>query len=67
MRIIVKSTPENFIKEKSGAKPCTVRKLDGKDTIEIINAETGELAVRTITDITVWDGRIIISFREVIA
>lgn len=67
MKIIVKSTPENFEKEKAGIKPCTVRKLDGKDTIEIINTATGELAVRTITDITVWDGRIIISFREVIA
>lgn len=30
MRIIVKSLPENFEKEKSGIKPNTVRELDGK-------------------------------------
>jgi hypothetical protein len=63
MRILVKSIPENFEKEKSGVKPCTVRRLDGKDVIEIINTETNELVERTITDISVWDGRIIISFK----
>jgi hypothetical protein len=64
MKIIVKSIPENFEKEKLGIKPCTVRKLDGKDIIEIINTETNDIFEGIITDISVWDGRIIISFRE---
>lgn len=63
MRIIVKSYPENFIKEANGTKPCTLRCLDGKDTIEIINTETGDKITRTITDITCWKNNFIISFR----
>ena len=63
MRIEVKSYPENFEKEKSGIKPCTIRKLDGKDEIKIVNTKTGETIERTITDITVWKGEIIISFK----
>lgn len=64
MKLVVKSYPENFEKEKSGIKPCTVRKLDGDDIIEIINTETGEKIERTITDISFWKGEIIISFKE---
>ena len=64
MKISVKSIPENFEKEKLGIKPCTVRTLDGKDVIEITNTETGEKHEGIITDISVWKGTIIISFRE---
>ena len=62
MKIIVKSFPENWEKENDGRKPCTVRELDGSDKIEIINTATNEICERTITDITVWKGNIIISF-----
>jgi hypothetical protein len=62
MKIEVK---ENYIilKEKSGIKPCTLRKLDGADIIEITNTDTGEKIRRTITDITEWKGELIISFK----
>ena len=64
MIIEVKSIPENFEKEKLGIKPCTIRKLDGHDMLRIKNTETNEVIERIITDISYWDGRIIISFRE---
>ena len=64
MKIIVKSVPEMWEKEKSGAKSCTVRTLDGRDMIKIINTETGESFARKITDISVWNGQIIISFKK---
>lgn len=66
MKIIVKSFPENFTKEKSGIKSCTVRELDGKDTITIINTETEEKIVRKITDISIWKGQFLISFKDFI-
>jgi hypothetical protein len=58
-----KSIPEMFEKEKSGAKPNTVRKIDLKDDrfkwlrkghkrIVIINTETHETFERYITDYT---------------
>ena len=64
MKIIVKSVPEMWEKERSGRKKATVRKLDGKDTIVFINTETGEKFERRITDITVWEDLIIISYDE---
>lgn len=64
MRIIVKSIPENWEKEKDGRKPNTVRELDGKDEIMVINSETGIAFERPITDITFWKGKIIISWRH---
>lgn len=63
MRIHVKSWPENFEKEKSGQKPNTVRKLDGKDILVIENTKTGEKIERIISDITEWEGALIISFK----
>jgi len=63
MKIIAKSDPENFEKERSGIKPNTVRELDGKDIIEIINTKTDERFEREITDITTWKKQIIISFK----
>jgi transposase len=63
MKIIVKSDPEYFEKERSGIKPNTVRQLDGRDTIDIINSETGEHFERIITDLSIWNGTtIVISF-----
>jgi len=64
MKIIVKSFPENFEKEKSGIKPCTIRELDGKDTITIINTKTKEKIERKITDISFWKGMFLISFKN---
>lgn len=64
MRIIVKSNSENWEKEKSGIKSNTLRCLDGKDEIMVINAETGVAFERPITDITIWKGQIIISWRH---
>lgn len=64
MRILVKSIPLNWIKEKLGVKPNTVRKLDGEDTITIINTETAEQFTRIITDITQWNNEFIISFEK---
>lgn len=63
MKIIVKSNAENFNKEMTGIKPNTVRKLDGKDIIQVIETEHGYSFEREITDITVFDGRIIISWK----
>lgn len=64
MRIYVKSFPENFDKEKSGVKSSTVRELDGNDIIAILNTETGESIERKITDISIWKGKLLISFKE---
>ena len=64
MKIIVKSFPENFEKEKSGIKSCTIRELDGKDTITIINTKTKEKIERKITDISLWKGMFLISFKD---
>ncbi len=64
MIIKVRSTPENWEKETDGRKPNTVRKLDGKDTVQIINTLTGEISENFITDITTHDGRIIISYEK---
>lgn len=63
MKIIVKSVPENWEKEKDNRKPNTVRMLDGNDTIEVQNTIGGEIFRRTITDITVWKNQIIISWK----
>jgi hypothetical protein len=63
MKILVKSTPENWAKENDGRKPNTVRKLDGGDVIEITNTETGEVQSHVITDITTWKDDVIISWR----
>jgi hypothetical protein len=64
MKISVKSFPENFEKEKSGVKSCTMRELDGRDVIEIMNTNTGETIRRNITDISIWKGKLLISFKE---
>jgi hypothetical protein len=64
LRIYVKSFPENFDKEKSGVKSSTVRELDGNDIIAILNTETGESIERKITDISIWKGKLLISFKE---
>lgn len=61
MKIIVKSVPENWSKE-CGIKPNTIRELDGKDVINIINTVTGHTIEANITDLTIWKGQIIISF-----
>jgi len=68
-RIIAKSTPENFEKEKEGRKNNTVRVLDRYDInkmnifinidwrkfIQISNTETWEVFERVIRDITKVD------------
>jgi hypothetical protein len=64
MKIIVKSLPEHWDKENDGRKPCTARELDGSDKIEIINTATNEVCERIITDVTVWKGKILISFKK---
>lgn len=61
--IIFKSTPDNWIKEKSGVKANTVRYLDAyewdevKDrkiqNIQIVNTETHQTFTREISDITI--------------
>ena len=65
MKIIVKSLPENFEKEKYLFKTATIRQLDGNDTIEIINSETGEKIVHNLTDISIWKGWIVFSFNKI--
>jgi hypothetical protein len=65
MRIEVKSIPENWEKEKDDRKPNTIRELDGKDIIAVQNTETKEFFEREISDITVWKGKIIISWRPI--
>lgn len=61
MKIYVKSYPENYEKEESGRKSNTIRMLDGNDIIEVLNTETGKTFTRTIKDITVYKGIIVIS------
>jgi len=72
-----KSTPENFVKEWSGRKPNTIRKIDITDErfkllrkgvvrfIEIEDTETKRAFKREITDYTEWEDWGIISWRIV--
>jgi len=64
MKIIVKSNEENFVKEMDGRKPNTVRKLDGNDTIEVHCVGKKAKFTRRITDITTYDNRVIISWKN---
>ena len=64
MKITVKSKPEFYRKEKLGVKPNTVRILDLKDEITVINTETGESFIRMIKDISTYNGMIIISWKN---
>lgn len=64
MKITVKSKPEFYRKEKLGTKPNTVRILDLKDEITVINTETGESFTRIIQDISVYNSIIIISWKD---
>lgn len=67
MKIICRSIPENWEKEKNGSKPNTLRILPNpytKDTIEVVNTLTGESFQRDITDITIWQGNMIISWKH---
>jgi len=70
-----KSIPENYEKEKDGRKPNTLRTLQSytehlfsEETepkiIIIENSETGAFFTRQITDITIWQGWVIISWRH---
>ena len=62
--VVFRSIPENYEKEKSGAKPNTVRKitLDSigeigavKPTHIIVeNTLTSDLFIRKLTDVTQW-------------
>lgn len=63
MRIEVKSYPEYFDKEKKQLKPCTMRRLDGEDILQITNTETGEKIEKLITDISIYKGWLMISFK----
>lgn len=64
MRIEVKSNPDYFDKEKKQLKPCTMRKLDGNDIIQVTNTETGETFEKVITDVSVYKRLIMISFKS---
>jgi hypothetical protein len=73
-----KSIPENWEKERDGRKPNTLRKKDLEDPrhlalgammvsgdygrIRIENSETGKAFDRQITDVTEWQGWLIISW-----
>jgi len=71
-----KSIPEMWIKEKNGRKPNTVREIDEMDTrfqmlmesetnlITIENSETGETFSRAITDVSIWNNLMIISWKH---
>lgn len=65
MRFIVKSVPENFVKEQSDLKNNTFRSLDGKDKIEVVNSETGESFERVLRDITIWKDQLIFTWEPV--
>jgi hypothetical protein len=64
--IVFKSNPENYLKEKYGSKPNTVRCLENTEWVElqdsmkklkkiwIVNDDTGEHFERELTDITNW-------------
>ena len=66
-KIVFKSNPENYLKEKYGAKPNTVRilsntewcgfqdLLDKLKTIMIVNSDTGQSFERELRDITEWN------------
>lgn len=78
--LIVKSNPENYVKEESGKKPNTLRKLpfgDGRDdilaemvktkyygVIQVEKTNSHDFFIKPITDITLWDGYAIISWRN---
>lgn len=80
MTVRYKSIPENWIKEKDGRKPNTLRQKDLNDKrclklgammatddygfIEMENTETKEVFIRNITDVTVWKGWIITSWKH---
>jgi hypothetical protein len=75
-----KSVPSNYFKELSGLKSNTVRKIPIGDEreevlkrweivgdygkIKIRNSETKEYFTRVVTDVTIWDGLIIISWKH---
>lgn len=75
-----KSFPVNYEKEKDGRKPNTLRLKETNDyrfvhlgammlsgdygKIQIKNSGTEESFVRTITDVSEWQGWIIISWRH---
>jgi len=70
-----KSIPEMYGKEKSGAKPNTIRKIDANDDrfkalrrgckrISIMKSDMSESFERYITDYTEWEGYAIISWRS---
>lgn len=71
-----KSRQEYFLKERSGVKPNTQRKIDDADErfdllrkgeidfIEIKCIETGEIFIREITDVSIYDGWMTISWRH---
>lgn len=70
-----KSIPENYEKEKDGRKPNTLRSNKSyaehlssevmQPTIIIIeNSKTGEYFTRQITDITIWQDWVIISWKH---
>lgn len=71
--LVFKSTPENWMKERSGRKPNTLRKQDLTDArfhirpgelLAIQNTETGEVFERQVTDVTHWEGWTIFSWRH---
>jgi len=71
-----KSIPAMFVKEKDGRKPNTIRLVDEMDErfeklynnetnlITIENTETGETVTRVITDVSVWNKMMIVSWRH---
>ena len=75
MIAVFKSIPEMYDKEKSGAKPNTLRKIDPKDDrfkylkrggkrIRIRKSDMSESFERYITDYTEWEGWAIISWKQ---
>ena len=61
--IVFKSNPGNYLKEKYGCKPNTVRQIEGQEWVDfnnalknltlirMINSDTGETFERKLTDI----------------
>lgn len=80
MIIDFKSTPANYEKECDGRKTNTIREIDIFDErfvnlalmhknndygkIRIKNTKTCEAFIRKITDITLWKGCLLISWRN---
>jgi len=74
--ISFKSIPEMYEKEQDGRKPNTLRKYDRSDErfealvmkeitcIQINNTKTGEFFTRKITDVTFWEGWVLISWEH---